>query len=142
MKREKLQQLGHLIAGIITLVYGFDAFEAKEFSSAASYLTLAIIFLVVAGMHKWISVKFISSDVAFNLLEATTIIYSGWNYKMKGHPVLFYLMAIAGIFYIIFAIINLFPKSAPRHRSSSRKKRKRSSSHSIEKKELGETKND
>ena len=132
MKREKLQQLAHLIAGIITLVYGFDAFEAADFSSAAYYLTLAIIFLIIAGTHKWISEKFIMADVAFNLLEAATIVYSGWNYKNKGHEFLFYSMAVAGAFYLVFAIVNLFPAAEPKRKSSKRKRRKRSSKASIE----------
>lgn len=128
MNREKLQQLGHLVAGIIILVYGFDSFEAGDFASATYYLTLAIIFLIVAGTHKWITQKFVGADVAFNFLEAITIIYTGWHYKQKGHPVLFYSMAVAGALYFIFALINMFLPKERKRRSSKRKKRRRRSS--------------
>src|SRR4051812_21661471 len=115
MKREKLQQLIHLAAGIITLIYGFDTFEAGDFSSAASYLSLAVTFLVVAGSHKWISEKFMKADVAFYLIEAATITYSDWHYKIKGHTYLFYTMSAAGMLYFIYAIITLVSKEKPRH---------------------------
>ncbi|MCW3106658.1 MAG: hypothetical protein JWQ09_1164 [Segetibacter sp.] len=134
MKREKLQQVIHLTAGIITLVYGFDSFEAGDFSSATYYLSLAIIFLIVAGSHKWISQKFMKADVAFYLLEAATIIYSGWHYKSKGHPYLFYIMAVAGTLYFIYAIISLLSEEKPKHRSRKRKRRSHSSSLFDEKK--------
>lgn len=127
MKREKLQQLLHLSAGIITLVYGFDTFEAADFSSAAYYLSLAIIFLVVAGSHKWIVQKFMNADVAFYLIEAATIISSGWHYNSKGHPYLFYILAVVGTFYFIFSIINLFSEEKPRHHSRRRKRMRHSS---------------
>ena len=128
MKREKLLQLGHLTAGIITLIYGFDTFEAADFSSAASYLSLAIIFTIVAGCHKWMTEKFMKADVAFFLLESATITYSGWHYKAKGHPYLFYIMSVAGTFYFIFAIFSLVSKEKPKHRSYRKKRRRHSSS--------------
>jgi cellulose synthase/poly-beta-1,6-N-acetylglucosamine synthase-like glycosyltransferase len=127
MKREKLQQLAHLIAGILTLIYGFDAFEAGDFLYAACYLTLAILFLIVTGTHKWIARKLMKADAAFNLLEAVTIIYSAWHYKNKGHQILFYIMAIAGLAYLIFALLNLLTEAPTKHRSSRKKKRRRSS---------------
>lgn len=128
MKREKLQQLTHLVAGIITLVYGFDAFESGQFLSASYYLALAIIFLIVAGSHKWIVQKFMKADIAFNLLEAIAILYCGNHYKEQGHQFLYYLMTIAGLVYVVFAVAGMFQKERSRHRSSKRKKRKRSSS--------------
>ena len=128
MKREKLLQLAHIAAGIITLIYGFDSFEAGNFSYAAYYLSLAIIFMIVAGSYSWIAKKFMKADVAFFLLESTTIIYSGWLYKLKGHQYLFYTMVAAGALYFIFAIISLFSKEKTKHRSRTKKRKRRSQS--------------
>lgn len=123
MKKNKIHQLLHLVAGIITLVYGFDTFEAGDFLSATYYLSLAIIFLIVAGSHTWISQKFLQADVAFYLVEGITIIYSGWLYKIKGHLFLFYIMSAAGGFYLIFSLIRFFFEEKPKHRLKRGKRR-------------------
>lgn len=123
MKREKLLQLEHLTAGIITLIYGFDTFEAGDFSSAAFYLSLAIIFTIVAGSHKWITKKFMKAEVAFFLLEFATIAYAGWHYKAKGQPYLFYIMAFVSVLYFVFAIISLVSKEKTKHQPHRRRRR-------------------
>lgn len=128
MRREKLQQLGHLSAGIITLIYGFDSFEGGDFSSATFYLAMAIAFLVVAGSHKWIAEKFLHADIAFYLAEAATIAYSGWRYKLKGHTYLFYTLSIASGIYLIFAVLSLYAEAGTGRRSRRRKRRHHSSS--------------
>lgn len=140
MKTEKLKQLGHLIAGIITLIYGFENFESGAFLSSAYYLSLAIIFLIVAGSHKWIAEKFLMADVAFYLLESATIIYSGWNYKLKGHHYLFYTMLFAGLVFFIFAILSLKTEDKPKRRRSKSRKRKRYSTSNLPPNAPGENK--
>jgi hypothetical protein len=125
MKKEKWQQLSHLIAGVIIIVFGFESFESGNFSSAAYYVTLAIIFLIVAGTHKSIVEKFRKADVAFNVAEAVTLIYSAFLYKSKGHHLLFYIIALVASVYIVVAIINLLSHNSSRHKSMGRKKRKR-----------------
>ena len=127
MKKDKLQQLIHLVAGIIVLIYGFDSFEAGDFLSATVYLTMAIIFLIVSGTHKWIMQKFMKADVAFFLLESATILYSGWRYKLHGHLYLFYTMLAAATLYFVFAVASLFAKDKPKRHSRKRKRRKRAS---------------
>lgn len=137
MKKEKLLQLEHLTAGIITLIYGFDTFESGDFLAATSYLSLAIIFTIVAGTHKWISPKFMKADVAFFLLEAATITYAGSHYKPKGNLYMFYTMSVVGALYFVFAIISLVSKEKPKHRSH-RRKRRRSHSSLFDEKKPGE----
>lgn len=75
MKREKLEQLAHIIAGVIILIYGFEALEAGEFKAAASYLTVAIIFMIVAGAHVWLLKKFKQSDVTFFIGSSYTLLF-------------------------------------------------------------------
>ena len=128
MKKEKLQQLAHLIAGIITLAYGFDAFELGDFWSATYFLALAIAFLIVAGAHKWIAEKFIRGDVAVNLLESVTIIYAASSFRDKAHLFLYYSVTTIGTIYLVLAITNIFMVVEPGRKSSKRKKRRRRSS--------------
>ncbi len=125
MNKEKWQQLAHTIAGIITLIYGFDTFEQGD--SAAAYLGLAVLFMIVAGIHKWIVKQFMQADAAFFLLEAVTIIYTAWHYKIKGHQYLYYAIALAGSAYFIFCIFSLITESKHGRRHSGRRKRRRSS---------------
>lgn len=122
MKREKLEQLSHIIAGGLILIYGFQSFEAGDFSTSFSYIFVAIILLIVAGSHEWISQKFLHADSAIFLFEASMIFFTAWQFKTKGYWVIVYLMMAASILYFVFAIILLvFNKgSGKRH-----KKRKR-----------------
>lgn len=127
MKREKRQQLAHLVAGAVTLVYGFGTFEKGDFSLASYYLTAAIIFMIVAGSHKWIVKKFMSADVAFFLIESATILYVALHYKASGYVYLSYAISLIGLLYFVFATITLFLKEKPRHRSKHRRRRTHSS---------------
>ena len=129
MKREKLLQLAHIAAGIITLSYGLHCFEVGNFSTAAYYLLFAIIFMIVAGCYEWILQNFMKADIAFFLLEATTILYSGSLYKLTGHNYLFYTMAAAACLYFLFAIISAAEKEKTKQmpRKRTRKRRRRSS---------------
>lgn len=128
MKKEKWQQILHMVAGILVIVFGFHSFESRNFSSAAYYLTLAIIFLIVAGAHPWVIDKCRNADVAFNLLESVTLIYSGFLYKDRGDQILFYLITLAGCFFTASAIHNFFSRSHFKYKSPRRKKRNRHSS--------------
>ncbi|MCW3081325.1 hypothetical protein [Segetibacter sp.] len=141
MKKEKLQQLAHLIAGIITLAYGFDAFELGDFASATYFLALAIVFLIVAGAHKWIAEKFIRGDVAINLLESVTIIYAAASFRDKAHPFLYYTVTAIGISYFILAIANLFALVEPVRKSYKGKKRRKASSHLFKEQKLVQSDN-
>jgi peptidoglycan/LPS O-acetylase OafA/YrhL len=128
MKREKLEQLAHIVAGGLILIYGFQSFEAGEFIIASYYLSLAIIFMLVAGAHTWISQKFLGADVAFFLLEACTIVYTGWHYKTRGHEVIFYIMFAAGLLYFVFALISISYVEKPKRKKSKKRRRKHLSS--------------
>ncbi|GEO09424.1 hypothetical protein [Segetibacter aerophilus] len=139
MKREKLQQLVHLVAGSITIGYGFEAFEKANFESASYYLALAILFLIVSGAHKWIGEKFIRGDVAINFLEAVTIIYAAYNYKNRAHEVFYYLMTMVGVGYLGLAIVNLFISTETKRGSSKRKKKRRRSSQLFSEQKLAES---
>lgn len=121
MKKESLQKLGHLIAGLLTLVHGFEEFEAGALGSAAGYFIFSIGFLVIAGAHKTMLKKFMQGDVAFFLLEAVIILYSGWHYKAKGQTFLYYTMAGSGFCYILFAMLSINIDSNPRRKRFRRK---------------------
>lgn len=128
MNKEKLQQLAHLIAGLLTISYGFDTFEKGDLLQAATFLSIAIIFMIVAGLHKSISKKLLQSDVAFFLLEGLTILYAGYNYKLNGNMWWYYGMAIAGVAYIVFALLSINMDERPNKKQRSRKSRRRSHS--------------
>ena len=127
MKKEQLLPSAHIIAGVITILIGFDAFELKEFLLAGFFLFLALVFILVAAIHPWMTKKFIKADVAFFLLEATTIIYSSWHFKLKGDTFMFVATAFVGAIYFVFSILSLLTQEKSRHHSR-RRKRKHSSS--------------
>jgi hypothetical protein len=140
MKREKLQQLAHLVAGVATLVYGFDTFEKGDFIGASCYLTLGLLILIVAGAHTWMATKFIRGDIAINLLEVLTIIYAARNYKNKAHDFLYYSMMLVGVMYFVLAVIHLFLSAETRSRSYKRKKKRRRTSQLFNQQKLVESK--
>lgn len=128
MNTEKIQQLGHVVAGLIIMVHGFDSFESGDFKSAGSYLGVAILFILLAGWHKSVTQRFLQGDAAFFLLEAVIMFYSAWDYSTKGKTGLFYGMAVAGVIFVIFALISIkLSADMPKKRKSRRKKRRRSS---------------
>lgn len=130
MKKGKLKQAGHLLAGLLILVHGFAAFEEKDFKAAAGYLVVAVIALIVAGLHKFINRTFNQADLAFFFLEAATLLFSAWEYREEGRLVLSYFIAAAGIGYFIWAFFTLIFKDDHHgeHHSSQRSSRRRSSS--------------
>ncbi|MDB5248457.1 MAG: hypothetical protein JWQ40_2851 [Segetibacter sp.] len=128
MNKEKLQQLGHLLAGLIVMIHGFDSFESGDYKPAAGYLGVAVLFMLLAGWHKSITQQFLQGDVAFFLLEAVIMFYAAWDYSNKGHTVMFFGMAIAGAVFVIFALVSiLLNNDMPSRNKSRRKKRRRSS---------------
>ena len=129
MDKGKVNELGHLLAGLILLFHGFDSFEIRDYRSASLYLFLGLLFMVIAGLQKSISKKFIQGNAAFFLVESFTILYSGWHYKSKGHPYLFYLFTAAGIMFFVFSCRSFILEDKPRKRKS-RKRRRRSSLYS------------
>jgi hypothetical protein len=126
MNKQRVNELAHVFAGLILLFHGFDAFEAGDFKSASGYLSLGLLYMVVAGLHKTISKKFVQGNAAFFLLESVTIVYSGWHYKTKGHPYLYYLMTAAGIMFFILSCHSFISEDKPRKKKH-RKRRRQSS---------------
>ncbi len=126
MNKEKLQQLAHLIAGLLTISYGLDIFEKGDLPRAAIFLGSAIIFMIIAGLHKSLSKKFMQGDVAFFLLEALAIFYAGYNYKVNGKNMFYYAMLFIGVAYVVFAILSTNRDERP-NKNSRRSKHKRRS---------------
>lgn len=124
MDKEKIKGLMHLIAGLIVLFHGFDSFESGDFKSASAYLGFAILYMLVAGLHRSIIKRFLQADTAFFLLEAITILYSAWHYKTLNHLVLYYLLAAAGLTFIVLSLSSVNDADKPR-RKNKRKRRKR-----------------
>ncbi len=127
MNKEKMQQLGHVIAGLIIMVPGFDAFERGDFKSAAGYLGVAVLFMLLAGWHKSFTQQFLQGDAAFFLLEAAIMFYSAWDYNTKGKTVLFFGMGAAGVIFVFFSLFSIKSNSDMPKRRKRRKKRRRSS---------------
>ena len=126
MKKGKLKQGGHLLAGLLILVHGFAAFEEKDFKAAAGYLGVAILALIVAGLHKFINRNFRQADVAFFFLEAATLLFSAWEYREENRIVLSYFIAAAGIGYLLWAFFSLILKDEhERRHSETHRNRKR-----------------
>lgn len=125
MKRGKLKQTGHLLAAILIMIHGFASFEDKDFKAAAGYLGVAVLALIVAGLHKFINRTFSQADVAFLLLESVTLFYSGWEYREEGRFALSYFIIAAAIGYFIWAFFSLIFKDDHRGHSSSQGKRKK-----------------
>ncbi len=134
MKKGKLKQAGHLLAGVLLMIHGFASFEDKDFKAAAGYLGVAILALMIAGLHKFINRTFSQADVAFFLLEAVTLFYSAWEYRDEERFALSYFITAAGIGYFIWAFFSLIFKDDHRGHGSSqtggRKQRHKSSTHS------------
>lgn len=127
MNNPKVNVLLHLIAGIIVLFHGFDSFESGDLHSASAYLGLAILYLLVAGLHKSITNRFLHADSAFYLLESITILYSGWHYKTLNHIYIFYFLSLAGGAFFILSLLSFNNADKPRQRKKHKKRRKRSS---------------
>lgn len=137
MTKEKLQQLAHLIAGLLTISYGFESFEKGDLIRAAIFLGSAIVFMLIAGLHKTLLKKFMQGDVAFFLLEALAIFYSGYHYKMIGKKYFYFLFLVIGILYILFAFFSMNLEDRPNKRNSGRRsKRKRSKPRTIKTEEF------
>ena len=125
MNKEK-KGLLHLIAGLFVLYHGFDSFEIGDLKAASSYMSLAILFMLVAAMHKSIIRRFLLADTAFFLLEATTILYSGWHYKITNHNIISIIFFVAGIAFLILSMASVNDADKPRKTHRRRKRRTKS----------------
>jgi len=104
MKKSKLRQLAHLLAGVLVLNHGLDAFEKSDLASAAVYLGISVFFLIIAGLHTVIISRFRRADQTLFLLESLALFYSAWQYTRQGNRPLFCFMAVAGIVFFVFAM--------------------------------------
>lgn len=130
MKKESLQKLAHLAAGLITLLHGFEELERNQIINAGGYFVFAIGFLLIAGAHKYLNKKLMQADVPFFLLEAVIIFYSGWHYKTKGQIIPFYTMIAIGVAFVIFGLMSISldtytHKRRRKHRKSNRQHKPR-----------------
>ena len=132
MKKEKQQQVAHLVAGFILLLQGFDWFEKGLSISQSLYLLLACTFLLVAGLHKWMQKTFQNADVAFFLFEAAALLYSAVIAREEGSTWLWILIGVIGVLYIGFAIATIISNiDTTRQRRRRKRKKFRSSSKTI-----------
>lgn len=127
MNKDRMSILLHLIAGLIVLFHGFDSLETSDLLAASAYMGFAILFIIVAGLHKSIYRLFFLADPAFYTLEALTILYSGWHYKTLHHPNIYYFHLLCGITLFIFAIVGIYNADKPRKKRRKKSGRRRSS---------------
>jgi len=127
MDKDKVPVLAHMLAGLIILAQGFDNFEKGDLKAAAIYLTVAILFMIIAGLNKYISRRFLKADAAFFLSETLIIFYIAGLYKAKGSLIFFYLLAVISAFYLVLCIKAVLVRDNKRHHSRKSKRRKHSS---------------
>lgn len=125
MKKDKLLQLFHLIAGLIILSHGFELFEDADTSSTSIYLSLGASFLLIAGLHKWLNKSFQQADVAFFLIESVALAYSAWHYYEIENVILPYLLGFAALVYLIIALYVFIYHSDKVKRPSGRKRKRK-----------------
>jgi hypothetical protein len=126
LKKNRVRQLGHLIAGLLILAHGFASFEASDFKSAGGYIGVALLAFIVAGLYKRIERSFHNGDVAFYLLEAVTLSYSAFHYQEESKVFLSYFTGTAAVLFFIVAIVCLSINDEPKRKRSRRYRRKRS----------------
>ena len=126
MNKEKLQQLAHLIAGVLLIVQGFARFEQGDFLTAGGYLCIALLFVLFAGMHKKIVKRLTQGDVAIFLLEAILIFSVAYHYNETGHSFLFYVFAVVAAFYFVLASFSFRIDANPRRHSGKKRRKPRS----------------
>jgi hypothetical protein len=127
MKRITLAQITHLVSSVLILIHAFSSLEDGEIKAAVGYFCIAIFALLVAGLDRYIAKRFNQADVPFFLLEAVTLLYSAWDYRIEGNTTLFYTMAIFGSLYVIlsFASLLLSDNHKKQHKSRRRGSKRR-----------------
>lgn len=127
MNKEKLQQLAHLVAGIILLLQGFNWFEEGISLSVSMYLLVAAMVLLIAGMHKWVQRKFSSGEAAFFLCEAAAFGYAAVNNHEDGYQALWIIFLILAIIYTAIAVatFSVWQRQGHGHHRKSRRRRRR-----------------
>jgi uncharacterized membrane protein HdeD (DUF308 family) len=125
MKTQKLQQLAHLVAGLLLLAAAFDWFEKKDMAFSLNFLMVGCLFLAVAGAHKWVRKNFNNADIAMFLLGASAFLYSAWHYNEDGSAYLWIVTGIAGVAYLLFGIISIIASINNNRRHSRRSNRRK-----------------
>jgi hypothetical protein len=97
------RKIGHIVAGFIILVHAYERHDKGE--SIAFHLTAGILFLLVAFLHHPLSKKFKWIDGTFYLIEAVVFFFTAYEYFHHGKKALPYAHLIAGIGYLVAAVL-------------------------------------
>ncbi len=128
MKKEKVRQFIHLLAGFLILMHAFQAFEREDHNTAFVFMGVAILFLIVAGIHQWLERKFRKSDTFFFAVEAVALGCSAWQYKQEGLISMVTIVGVIAAFYVWVALYIFFLKSHRRHHRRHHRSSRRPSS--------------
>lgn len=124
MKKAIVKQFAHLIAGLLILVHGFQAFENRNAKLSIIFLVLALLIIIIAGIHLWLEKQIKKIGAVFFMLEALALYYSAWQYKVDGNKLMLVISVLVASLYVWYAIY-IFSSRSRKHR-----KRKSRSSHS------------
>jgi 4-hydroxybenzoate polyprenyltransferase len=122
MKKAIVKQFAHLIAGLLILAHGFEAFEKRDTKLSIIFLAFALLILIIAGIHLWLEKQIKKIGAAFFMLEAFALYYSAWQYKVGGNKLMLIVSVLVASLYVWYAIY-LFSSRSRKHR----KRRSRSS---------------
>ena len=125
MKKEKVQQLAHMSAGVLVLWHAFQLLDGRNLQSALLLVTLSLIFVFVAAVHKWVVKTFSNGDVPVFLLEVVTLLFIAWSYIEADKIVTPIILAIAALLILVLVGYTLVTDRDTHHKSSRRGRWKR-----------------
>jgi hypothetical protein len=127
MQKIKLEQLAHLVAGLVILIQVFSWFEKTDNNFTFYYLVGGCFFLVLAGAHKWVEKHFIRGEIAFFLLEAAAFLFAAWHSKEQGGKYVWLVFGAMGIAYVFLSVFTIAYIINSEAKHSRRRRRRRSS---------------
>ena len=132
MKKEKLKQFTHLLAGFLILIHAFQTFEKEDHQTSFVFLFIAIAFLVIAGIHHWLARQIRKADGVCFILEAIALYFSAWHYRLDGLTYMIIISAVLATLYLWLGIYLVSQKSQRhRHRKHHRSRSTRSNSDTL-----------
>ena len=121
MKRDKLKKASHVIAALIFILLAFYVFETPNIIIAFAAVGLGIVFLLIAGIHDWLTINYKNISLLFIFLEAVFMLGAAYIFFIKQHNALVNLMGVSALVFIIIGIYFLATKKRTRHKHRSRK---------------------
>lgn len=103
-RREKAKKIAHILAAVIMLIHGYEKWEKGE-SSYRFFFFFGILFLILVFFHKSLTQKIKWGDGIFHGIEAIILFIIAYDYFHHGKMALPLTYTVAGIGYVIAAIV-------------------------------------